>query len=111
MKKKEKASNENTYMSRDEIIGFCKAPEASQVQPKGWPKPIRVQNVSFPEIVEIKKNAETPEDYTAAFIAAVCTDLTAADVYALQQENGVRVASLMAEIDNYLLNFDGKIKN
>ena len=92
-------------MSREDILSRCKAIESRVVPVPGWGAGVRMKNLTFKEIMDMRINGgEDMEARNAIFVAAVCEDLTIEDAYQLQSGNGTQFALLYAAVDTFLNN-------
>lgn len=93
---------EKKIFTREEILNKCKAIESREVDVIGWNGAVRMKNVSFPDLVNLRVNFPDKDSYQAALVAAVCEDLTIEDAYSLQKGNGFQFANLFTSINSYL---------
>lgn len=93
---------EKKIFSREEILDKCKAIESDVVDVPGWNGAVKMHNVKFSDLVQLRVDCPEKESYQAALISAVCEDLTLADTYALQKGNGFQFASLFSAVNGFL---------
>lgn len=93
---------EKKVFSRDEILNICKPLETQDVAVSGWNGFVKMKNVDFQKLVQLRVDCPDQEAYQAALVAAVCDDLSISDAYALQKGNGFRFAGLFAAVNSYL---------
>lgn len=101
-------------LSKAEILERCKPIESRIVAVKGWDAGVRMKNLTFQELVQLRIDAgDDADSKNAMVVAAVCEDLDISDAYALQKGNGAQFALLFAAVDEFLSCkiTDEKIKN
>ncbi len=89
------------FLSREEILHEAAPLEPRSVQVMGWSGKIRMQNITFERLVELKVSAPDANAYHAMLIAEVCTDLSLEDAIKLQKGNGFKFATLYAAVESF----------
>lgn len=115
MAKKQESQEAVKVLSKAEILERCAAVPSRVVQVPGWGAGVKMKNLTFQELVQIRVDAgEDAESKNAMIVAAVCEDLDLTDAYKLQKGNGMQFALLFAAVDEFLSHnriTEEKIKN
>jgi len=107
-----KKSNKKRILSREEIMLRGKPLPDANVYIESLDGCVVMQNVSFPQLVAIRRESESQDDYNVAIVAAVCKGLKREDIINLQQNPAV-FAELFRATEKYLGGgfSDDEIKN
>lgn len=96
-----KQNNKKRVLSREEILLKGKPLPDADVYITSLDGCIKMQNVGFSQLVAIKRESQSPDDYNLSLVAAVCKDLTRPDVEKLQ-ENPAVFAEIFQAVEKYL---------
>ena len=94
------APAEKPLLSREQILDRCKALPDGVINALGGQ--IRVHNLTFGQMSELREGAPDAETYKAMLIASVCADLSLEDAIKLQRGNGAAYAALYLAVEKYL---------
>jgi hypothetical protein len=89
-------------LTREQILSRCRPLPEKTIEVKGFGGSVRVHNLTFGQMSELRANAPDTETYKALLIAAVCADLSLEDAIKLQRGNGAAYAALYLAVENYL---------
>lgn len=96
-----KKKNQRKILSREEMLLKGKPLPDAEIYIEAFGGCVEMQNVSFPRLCAIKRECESPEQYNVNMVAAVCKELSAEDVEALQ-ENPAVFAQLFEAVQRYI---------
>lgn len=99
-----KKNSKITHLTKEQILNKCRALESALVPVDGFDGCVRMKNLTYSEIIDLRVGASGREEYQAMLIAAVCEDLSLDDAMTLQQGNGFMFLSLFEAINKYLAN-------
>jgi hypothetical protein len=92
---------EEKVLSRDEILAEVAPLQTRAVRPAGWSGAVKMQNITFQKLVDLKTSCPDNESYHAMLISEVCVDLSLEDAIKLQRGNGIRFAALYAAVEEF----------
>jgi hypothetical protein len=92
---------ENIF-NREQILEKCKAIEPKPVFIPAWNAHVKMKNITFQDLVNIRIECPDKESYQAMLISAVCEDLSVTDAYQLQKGNGLQFANLFNAVNVFL---------
>lgn len=101
-KQAEKPADKKVF-NKAEILDKCKKLETREVEIPGWGACVRMKNLTFQELLQIRIDSGTDsEARNAMIVAGACEDLDITDAYKLQSGNGSQFAALYAAVDDFL---------
>jgi hypothetical protein len=103
-KSKKAVKNEGAkVLDKAGILAMCAPVESRIVEIPGWGASVKMKNLSFEELIQIRTDAGNDETARAAMIvAAVCEDLAISDAYKLQKSSGLKFAALLGTVEGFL---------